>query len=67
MTGAIVNVPVPPSASFPGNQVANIGHLSTWGNETATTFRILQGVASWEVGLLSNNGTASTTSGAQGS
>ncbi|MEO5869056.1 MAG: SusC/RagA family TonB-linked outer membrane protein [Gemmatimonadaceae bacterium] len=55
---AIVNVPVPPSVGFPGNQVVNIGRLSTWGNELAATFRILQGRrVAWEVGTqLANNG-----------
>jgi TonB-linked SusC/RagA family outer membrane protein len=58
VTDAIVNVPVPPSVGFPGNQVVNIGHLSTWGNELAANFRILQGRrVSWEIGAqLANNG-----------
>ncbi len=58
VTDAIVNVPVPPSVGFPGSQVTNIGHLSTWGNELAATFRILQGRrVAWEVGTqLANNG-----------
>jgi len=58
VTDAIVNVPVPPSAGFPGNQVVNIGHLSTWGNELATNFRILQGRrVAWEIGVqFANNG-----------
>ncbi|MEO8621784.1 MAG: SusC/RagA family TonB-linked outer membrane protein [bacterium] len=58
VTDAIVNVPVPPSVGFPGSQVTNIGHLSTWGNELSTTFRILQGrKVAWEVGAqLANNG-----------
>ncbi|MEO6878152.1 MAG: TonB-dependent receptor, partial [Gemmatimonadaceae bacterium] len=58
VTDAIVNVPVPPSVGFPGNQVVNIGHLSTWGNELSANFRILQGRRiSWEVGTqLANNG-----------
>jgi TonB-linked SusC/RagA family outer membrane protein len=58
VTDAIVNVPVPPSVGFPGNQVVNIGRLSTWGNELAANFRILQGRrVSWEVGTqLANNG-----------
>jgi TonB-linked SusC/RagA family outer membrane protein len=55
---AIVNVPVPPSVGFPGTQVTNIGHLSTWGNEFSATLRILQGRRfAWEVGTqLANNG-----------
>jgi TonB-linked SusC/RagA family outer membrane protein len=55
---AIVNVPVPPSVGFPGSQVVNIAHLSTWGNELSTTFRILQGRrVAWEVGAnVANNG-----------
>jgi TonB-linked SusC/RagA family outer membrane protein len=58
VTDAIVNVPVPPSVGFPGSQVVNIGRLSTWGNELATNFRILQGRRlAWEVGAqLANNG-----------
>jgi hypothetical protein len=58
VTDAIVNVPVPPSVGFPGNQVVNIGRLATWGNELAANFRILRGRrVSWEVGTqLANNG-----------
>jgi len=58
VTDAIVNVPVPPSAGFPGNQVVNIGRLATWGNELAVNFRILQGRrVAWEFGTqLANNG-----------
>jgi TonB-linked SusC/RagA family outer membrane protein len=58
VTDAIVNVPVPPSVGFPGNQVVNIGRLSTWGNELAANLRILQGRrVAWEVGTqLANNG-----------
>jgi TonB-linked SusC/RagA family outer membrane protein len=58
VTDAIVNVPVPPSVGFPGNQVVNIGRLATWGNELAANVRILQGRrVSWEVGTqLANNG-----------
>jgi TonB-linked SusC/RagA family outer membrane protein len=58
VTDAIVNVPVPPSVGFPGNQVVNIGKLATWGNELAANFRILQRRrVSWEVGAqLANNG-----------
>ncbi len=58
VTDAIVNVPVPPSVGFPGSQVVNIGHLSTWGNELSANFRILQGRrVAWEVGMqLANNG-----------
>jgi TonB-linked SusC/RagA family outer membrane protein len=58
VTDAIVNVPVPPSVGFPGNQVVNIGRLSTWGNELAATFRVVQGRrVAWEVGTqLANNG-----------
>ncbi|MEP6622735.1 MAG: SusC/RagA family TonB-linked outer membrane protein, partial [bacterium] len=58
VTDAIVNVPLPPSVGFPGSQVVNIGHLSTWGNEFSTTFHVLQGRrVAWDVGLqLANNG-----------
>ena len=58
VTDAIVNVPVPPSVGFPGSQVVNIGHLSTWGNEFNASLRILQGRrVAWEVGTqLANNG-----------
>ncbi|MEP6495781.1 MAG: TonB-dependent receptor [bacterium] len=58
VTDAIVNVPVPPSVGFPGNQVVNIGKLATWGNELAANFRVLQGRrVSWDVGTqLANNG-----------
>jgi hypothetical protein len=58
VTDAIVNVPVPPSVGFPGNQVINIGRLKTWGNELAANFRVLQGRrVSWEIGTqLANNG-----------
>jgi len=58
VTDAIVNVPVPPSVGFPGNQVVNIGKLATWGNELSANVRILQGRrVSWEVGTqLANNG-----------
>ncbi|HEY4219412.1 MAG TPA: TonB-dependent receptor [Gemmatimonadaceae bacterium] len=58
VTDAIVNVPVPPSVGFPGNQVVNIGHLSTWGNEFSANIRILQGRrVAWEIGTqLANNG-----------
>jgi len=49
---------VPPSVGFPGTQVTNIGHLTTWGNEFSATLRILQGRrVAWEVGTqLANNG-----------
>jgi TonB-linked SusC/RagA family outer membrane protein len=58
VTDAIVNVPVPPSVGFPGNQVVNIGHLTTWGNELSANFRVLQRRrVAWEVGMqLANNG-----------
>ncbi len=58
VTDAIVNVPVPPSVGFPGNQVINIGRVSAWGNELAANFRILQGRrVAWELGTqLANNG-----------
>lgn len=58
VTDAIVNVPVPPSVGFPGNQVVNIGRLATWGNELSANFRVLQGRrVTWEVGTqLANNG-----------
>jgi TonB-dependent starch-binding outer membrane protein SusC len=58
VSDAIVNVPVPPSAGFPGNQVVNIGKLATWGNELAANFRVLRGRrVQWEIGTqLANNG-----------
>jgi TonB-linked SusC/RagA family outer membrane protein len=58
VSDAIVNVPLAPSFGFPGSQVVNIAHLSTWGNELAANLRILQGRrVSWEVGAqLANNG-----------
>jgi hypothetical protein len=58
VSDAIVNVPVPPSVGFPGNQVVNIGLMHTWGNELSANFRILQGRrVAWEVGTqLANNG-----------
>jgi TonB-linked SusC/RagA family outer membrane protein len=43
ITDAIVNVPVPPSVGFPGNQVVNIGRVKGWGDELGANFRILQG------------------------
>lgn len=58
VTDAIVNVPVPPSVGFPGNQVVNIGLMRTWGNELAINYRVLQGRrVGWELGTqLANNG-----------
>ncbi len=58
VTDAIVNVPLPPSTGFPGNQVVNIGRVTAWGNELAANVRILQGRrVAWDVGTqLANNG-----------
>jgi TonB-linked SusC/RagA family outer membrane protein len=58
VTDAIVNVPVPPSVGFPGNQVKNIGLMRTWGNEFAANFHVLQGRGvQWSLGTqLANNG-----------
>jgi TonB-linked SusC/RagA family outer membrane protein len=59
ITDAIVNVPVPPSVGFPGNQVVNIGKAKAWGNEFAANFRVFEGRrVSWTLGTqLANNGT----------
>jgi len=59
ITDAIVNVPVPPSAGFPGNQVVNIGRARAWGNELSANVRVVQGRrVAWDVGTqLANNGT----------
>ena len=58
ITDAIVNVPVPPSVGFPGNQVVNIGEVKGWGDELAATVRILRGQrVGWEVSTqLASNG-----------
>jgi hypothetical protein len=58
ITDAIVNVPVPPSVGFPGNQVVNIGGVKGWGHELAATFRVLQGPrVAWEIATqLASNG-----------
>ena len=58
ITDAIVNVPVPPSAGFPGNQVINIGRVKGWGDELALNTRVFQGRrVMWELGTqLANNG-----------
>ena len=55
---AIVNVPLPPSAGFPGSQVVNIGKARTWGNELAANVQILRGRrVGWDIGTqLANNG-----------
>src|SRR6185503_5698855 len=54
----IVNVPLPPSMGFPGNQVVNIGRAKGWGDELAANFRILHGRrVAWDVGTqLASNG-----------
>jgi TonB-linked SusC/RagA family outer membrane protein len=58
ITDAIVEVPVPPSVGFPGNQVVNIGLAKGWGNELAANVRLLQGArVAWEIGTqLASNG-----------
>ena len=58
ITDAIVNVPLPPSAGFPGNQVVNIGRMRGWGDELAANARVFQGSrVTWELGTqLANNG-----------
>jgi hypothetical protein len=58
ITDAIVNVPVPPSVGFPGNQVVNIGRVKGWGDELAANVRLFQGArVGWEVGTqLASNG-----------
>jgi TonB-linked SusC/RagA family outer membrane protein len=58
ITDAIVNVPVPPSGGFPGNQVVNIGRVKGWGDELAANVRLWQGQRlAWEVGTqLASNG-----------
>jgi TonB-linked SusC/RagA family outer membrane protein len=58
ITDAIVEVPVPPSVGFPGNQVVNIGRVKGWGSELAANVRILQGGrVAWEIGTqLASNG-----------
>src|SRR4029079_3093712 len=48
---AIVQVPVPPSAGFPGTQVINIGKVTGWGNEFQANARVFQGRhIAWELG-----------------
>jgi TonB-linked SusC/RagA family outer membrane protein len=58
ITDAIVEVPVPPSLGFPGNQVVNIGRVKGWGNELGANVRILQGGrVGWEIGTqIASNG-----------
>ena len=58
ITDAIVNVPIPPSLGFPGNQVINIGKVTGWGNEFPANVRVFQGKhIAWEVGTqLARNG-----------
>jgi TonB-linked SusC/RagA family outer membrane protein len=58
VTDAIVQVPVPPSAGFPGTQVINIGKVSGWGNEFQANARVFQGRhIAWELGTqLARNG-----------
>jgi len=58
ITDAIVNVPLPPSLGFPGNQVVNIGRVTGWGDELALNTRVFQGKrVTWELGTqLANNG-----------
>ena len=57
ITDAIVNVPLPPSTGFPGNQVVNIGRVKGWGDELAANARVFEGKrVTWEVGTqLANN------------
>ena len=58
ITDAIVNVPLPPSTGFPGNQVINIGRVKGWGDELAASARVFEGSrVTWELGTqLANNG-----------
>lgn len=58
ITDAIVNVPLPPSMGFPGNQVVNIGRVKGWGDELAASARVFEGKrVTWELGTqLANNG-----------
>ena len=58
ITDAIVNVPLPPSTGFPGNQVVNIGRVKGWGDELAASARVFEGRrVVWELGTqLANNG-----------
>jgi TonB-linked SusC/RagA family outer membrane protein len=58
ITDAIVNVPVPPSQGFPGNQVVNIGRVAGWGDELAASARVFRSRrVTWELGTqLANNG-----------
>jgi hypothetical protein len=58
ITDAIVNVPVPPSVGFPGNQVVNIGRVKGWGDELGANVRLLEGRrVAWEIGTqLASNG-----------
>jgi TonB-linked SusC/RagA family outer membrane protein len=67
VTDAIVNVPVPPSVGYPGNQVINIGKAKMWGSELAANVHILEGRrVAWEIGTqLANNGTEINDLGGQ--
>jgi TonB-linked SusC/RagA family outer membrane protein len=58
ITDAIVNVPLPPSLGFPGNQVVNIGRVKGWGDELGANARVVDGSrVAWEIGTsLANNG-----------
>jgi TonB-linked SusC/RagA family outer membrane protein len=58
ITDAIVNVPLPPSLGFPGNQVVNIGRVKGWGDEAGANARIFDGNrVAWQVGTsLAYNG-----------
>ena len=58
ITDAIVNVPVPPSVGFPGNQVVNIGKAKAWGNELAANVHAFQGSrVTWDIGTqIATNG-----------
>lgn len=58
ITDAIVNVPIPPSAGFPGSQVVNVGKVTGWGKELAINVRLIERRRfSWEMGTqLASNG-----------
>jgi TonB-linked SusC/RagA family outer membrane protein len=58
ITDAIVNVPIPPSLGYPGNQVINIGKVSGWGNEFQANARLVDTkYVDWEFGTqLARNG-----------
>src|SRR5919201_4451245 len=68
ITDAIVNVPVPPSAGFPGNQVINIGRVKGWGDELGFNARLFQSRrVQWELGtqLASNRNRIEDMGGTQ--